>query len=249
MRKTLSGVTVKDESQGQVSAVFATFNVIDRDGDLTLPGAIKDGTEVVISAYGHSSHDDELPVGKGVIRTTDTEAILEGQFFMNTTAGRETFEVVKELGPLGEWSYSLSDVTRTSVESDGRYYWIIESIGLIKEVSPVLMGAGINTRTLSAKGLGMKFSEEGDAVVAAVDDYLGRAREVMVLRAEKGRALSDDTKALLTQLDASLKSLHALLTPEAESAAEGTPEDIKAMAATRLQADLFSNLNTEGARP
>mgnify|MGYP006138037809 CR=1 FL=1 len=34
-----------------VAAVFSTFNVVDKDGDLTLPGAIKDGTEVVISGW------------------------------------------------------------------------------------------------------------------------------------------------------------------------------------------------------
>lgn len=246
MLKTISGVTVKDAAKGQVSAVFSTFNVVDKDGDLTLPGAIKDGTEVVISSYGHGSHaymGGLLPVGKGVIRTTDEEAILDGQFFLNTAAGRDTFEVVKELGPLQEWSYSLQNVTRKTEERDGQVVNILEQIGLIKEVSPVLMGAGVNTRTLVAKG--MKFSEEGDAVVAAVDDYLGRAREVMVLRSEKGRGLSDDTTGLLKQLEGSLVALRDLLTPEAESAAPGIPEDIKAIAAARLRAELFSNLNTE----
>ena len=48
MHKTLSSVTVKAADKGEVSAVFSTFNVIDKDGDLTLPGAIKDGTEVVV---------------------------------------------------------------------------------------------------------------------------------------------------------------------------------------------------------
>ena len=36
---------------------------VDKDGDLTLPGAIKDGMEVVISAYQHQSHYGALPVG------------------------------------------------------------------------------------------------------------------------------------------------------------------------------------------
>lgn len=248
MHKTLSGVTVKDATKGEVSAVFSTFNVIDKDGDLTLPGAIKDGMEVVISAYGHASHYAALPVGKGTIRTTKTEAILEGQFFMNTAHGADAFEVVKELGSLQEWSYSLHNVTRKSVEEDGRRYWVIEDIGLIKEVSPVLIGAGVNTRTLVAKGL--KFSEEGDAVVAAVDAYLERASEVMVLRSAKGRALSDDSVELLKSLDESLTKLHDLLDAKADDSAEatpeGVPEDIAAIAADVMRRDLFSNLN-EGA--
>lgn len=148
--KRLSRVEVKDAAKGQVSAVFSTFNVIDHDGDVTLPGAIKDGTEVVISAYGHGSHGGKLPVGKGTIRTSDTEAILDGQFFMDTTHGRDTFLTVKGLGPSQEWSYSLNDVKSHRGQLDGQDANFLESI-FVKEVSPVLLGAGINTRTLQVK--------------------------------------------------------------------------------------------------
>ena len=233
MHKTISGVTVKDADAGTVSAVFSTFNVIDKDGDLTQPGAIKDGMEVVISAYGHQSHYGALPVGKGVIRTTKTEAILEGQFFMDTTHGADAFKVVKELGALQEWSYSLHNVTRKSVEEDGRRYWVIEDIGLIKEVSPVLIGAGVDTRTLVAKGL--KFNEEGDAVVAAVKSYLDRAGEVMALRGAKGRELSDESKSHIEEIDELLTKARDLLT--AESAP--VDPDIPAETLTKAQ-DAFA---------
>lgn len=244
MRKSITGVTVKDADKGEVSAVFATFNVIDKDGDLILPEAVKDGTQVVISAYGHQSHYGALPVGKGVIRTTKSEAVLDGRFFLDTTHGLDAFKTVKELEDLGEWSFSLHNVTRKTVETDQGRHWVIEDIGLIKEVSPVLIGAGVNTRTLLAKAAsGLKFSEEGDAVLAAVDEYLGRAEEVMVLRSQKGRELSDDTKGLLTQVDESLVKLRGLLTPAEADPEADTPEDIKAIAAARLRSDLFSNLN------
>ena len=233
MHKTISGVTVKDADAGTVSAVFSTFDVIDKDGDLTQPGAIKDGMEVVISAYGHQSHYGALPVGKGVIRTTKTEAILEGQFFMDTTHGADAFTVVKELGALQEWSYSLHNVTRKSVEEDGRRYWVIEDIGLIKEVSPVLIGAGVDTRTLVAKGL--KFNEEGDAVVAAVKSYLDRAGEVMALRGAKGRELSDESKSHIEEIDELLTKARDLLT--AESAP--VDPDIPAETLTKAQ-DAFA---------
>lgn len=148
--KSFTNVEVKSASKGTVSAVFSTFNVIDHDGDVTLPSAITNGAAVVISAYGHGSHQGALPVGKGLIRTTSTEAILEGQFFLQTSAGRETFEVVKELGELAEWSYSLHDVVAKTGEWGGRVAQILHSIR-VKEVSPVLIGAGISTRTLAAK--------------------------------------------------------------------------------------------------
>lgn len=250
MHKTISGVTVKDAEKGTVSAVFSTFDVIDKDGDLTQPGAIKDGMEVVISAYQHGSHSGALPVGKGVIRTTKKEAILEGQFFLNTAGGRETFEVVKELGALQEWSYSLHNVTRKSVEEDGRRYWVIEDIGLIKEVSPVLIGAGVDTRTLVAKGL--KFNEEGDAVLAAVKSYLDRADEVVVLRGAKGRPpLAEDSRSLLTEIDESLVKLRGLLTAKSAPADEDIPEEltaaVKEVHTAFLRQSLFSSLPAKEA--
>lgn len=247
MHKTITGFTIKSAEKGEVEAVFSTFNVIDKDGDVTLPGAIKDGAEVVISAYGHQSHYGALPVGKGVIRTTETDAKVEAKFFLNTTAGRETFEVVKELGPLGEWSYSLHDVVSKAGEINGQRVNFLESI-FVKEVSPVLIGAGVNTRTLVAKGL--KFSEEGDAVLAAVTAYLGRAQEVMVLRSEKGRGLSPESASFLKEIDDVLVKLRALFDTDADESAEVTPEEIKALEAiatdVRRRA-LFSNLTQNGA--
>ena len=149
-RKTFQGVHIKAGPEGRVSAVFSTFNVLDLDGDVVLPGAIKDGAEVVLSAYGHTSHGGSLPVGKGIIRTTPTEAVLEGQFFMNTAAGRDTFAVVDSLGALQEWSYSLHDVKAHRGDWQGEPANIIEAVR-IKEVSPVLLGASIGTRTLATK--------------------------------------------------------------------------------------------------
>ena len=249
MHKTLRNVTVKDAESGTISAVFSTFNVIDSDGDITLPGAIEDGMKVVISAYGHQSHYGVLPVGKGVIRTTDTEAILEGQFFMDTTHGRDTFATVKQLDDLGEWSYSLHDVTSKSGELDGQRVNYLEKIGLIKEVSPVLMGAGVNTRTLAAKGfdtLRAEIAAATDVVEAVIDS----TERVVALRAEKGKQLSQVNAEGL----AGLKSLTAQLTDLLDihmKAAEGTepdaevdptPEDIKALAAEARRLDLFSNI-------
>jgi hypothetical protein len=144
------GVVVKSADRGEVRAVVSTFGVLDRDGDVVLAGAIKDGTPVVISAYGHASHGGALPVGRGTLRTTSSEAVLHGQFFMNTTAGRDTFEVVKQLGDLGEWSYSLQNVKGRMGQFEGQTAHFIESVD-VKEASPVLLGAGVGTRTLTTK--------------------------------------------------------------------------------------------------
>lgn len=40
-RKNLA-VSLKAETEGSVKAVFSTLNVIDKDGDVTLPGAFSE---------------------------------------------------------------------------------------------------------------------------------------------------------------------------------------------------------------
>lgn len=149
--KALSHLEIKNADRGEVEAVFSRFGVVDKDGDVTLPGAFTDGAEVPISAYGHRSHAGALPVGKGAIRQTSDEAILDGKFFLDTVGGRDTFTVIKELGSLGQWSYGYAPVKHSFGEHSGRRVRFLEQLKVL-EVSPVLEGSGINTRTIAAKG-------------------------------------------------------------------------------------------------
>src|SRR3990172_3589 len=65
-----TGLEFKQEGdQGLVTAVFATLNVIDEDGDVTIPGAFGEQS-VKLAAWGHGW--DKLPVGRGAIRRRAT---------------------------------------------------------------------------------------------------------------------------------------------------------------------------------
>lgn len=167
--KTLARVEIKDESKGEVTAVFATLGVRDHDGDFTREGAFTDGAPVRISAYGHKSWQGQLPVGKGVIRLKGKRAVLEGQFFMNTTHGRDTFETIKQLSEAGlqEWSYGFDIDEYAFGEVDGQRVRYLDRL-TVHEVSPVLLGAGIGTRTLSAKGRDLDQEPEPTAPTALV---------------------------------------------------------------------------------
>ena len=201
-------VEVKDADRGEVVAVFATFNVKDHDGDVTVPGAFEDGAPAPISAYQHKSWDGALPVGVGSIRTTNTEALLEGRFFLDTAEGANTFTVVKNLAEhqLGEWSYGYDPVKFSFGEHEGERVRFLEQ-QKVHEVSPVLLGAGINTRTLAAKAAGrLPFGEHGDAVVADVRDLVDRA-----LRAAKGHPVRSEAAAVLHAVDTELKRLAEVL--------------------------------------
>ncbi len=142
--------------EGSFRALFSTYNVVDRQGDMVLPGAFGQQA-VVISGYGHASWNGgvgSLPVGKGRVHDGDIGGIVEGRFFLDTNAGKQTYLVVKALEDLQEWSYSLPEVEAERRTIGGRTVRVLKRI-VTNEVSPVLLGAGYGTRTLEVKGCGL----------------------------------------------------------------------------------------------
>ncbi len=155
--KGLRHFEIKAGGKGEITAVFATFNAVDADGDVTLEGAFDDGAQTVISQYAHTSWTPPLgkgllPAGTGRIHTTSEEAILEGRFFMDTDHGRNTFRTVKALHEegQGDWSYGYDAVGAYYGDFQGRKVRFLPK-QIVHEVSPCLVGSGVNTRTLSAK--------------------------------------------------------------------------------------------------
>ena len=219
--KSLSQVEVKDASKGEIVAVFATLNTIDSDGDVTLKGAFENGAKVRISAYGHKSWEGALPVGKGSIREVGDEAVFEGRFFLDTPEGRDTFTVVKELGEDGlqEFSYGYDPVEFSFGEFEDRSVRFLSKLK-VHEVSPVLLGAGVGTRLLTAKR-GWKFGEHAESVLADVEALITRATDVMAFRAEKGKAIGDRSTELLGRLDVAIKRLSQVIaSPPADTSTD-----------------------------
>lgn len=136
-----------DDKPGEFEAVFATLNVIDLDEDVTVPGAFYEGQEVIIEPWNHSW---DLPAGKGAIHADDEKAWVEGEFFLDTEAGRENYRTVKNLGPLAQWSYTFQIEARSQGDFEGQNVQFLEKLDTIG-VSPVTRGAGINTGTQSIK--------------------------------------------------------------------------------------------------
>lgn len=195
-RRERKGLELKvtDADKGEVEAVFSTFNVIDHDGDVLLPGAFEDGAKVRISAYGHRSWWGELPVGRGTIRAEKDRAVLEGQFFLNTDGGRETFEVIKQMGELQEYSYSLDEI-ETGLVSDlpEELRGANRAIRKVKvlEVSPVLAGASIGTQTLSIKEQKReeKPEKKDDSPEAAEEERCAAVKELARFERTRARLL------------------------------------------------------------
>lgn len=203
-RKALTLALKQDGEKGAFSAVFATFDVIDHDGDVTRCNAFEQGAEVIVGSWGHKSY--ELPVGKGVIKTSRREVVVEGRFFLDTTAGRDTWQTVKNLGALGEWSYIYRPTKVSFGEFEGQQVRFLEGVQVFS-VDPVLAGAGIDTRTTSIKsGAGLPLGEAGDAILAELTDYLERIKSRAAFRAKEGRALSTASRDRLTGIAAALAS-------------------------------------------
>lgn len=143
----------------QIEAVFATLNVKDHDGDVTVPGAFENGAPVRMSAFNHTSWSGALPVGKGRIYEEGNEVIFRGEFF-NTQAAQDTRETVKGLGELAEFSYGFDTLGSERGEFQGEQVRFLTNLKT-HEVSPVLKGAGIGTRLLAIKeyGSGIAYPE------------------------------------------------------------------------------------------
>jgi len=194
---------------GTVKAVFATLGVIDHDGDIIMPGSIVTGTAVRLSAYNHKSWSDSMPIGRGTIAEIGNELIFDGQFFMDVQSAADTFKTVKNLAELGEWSFGF-DVLEKEYSIDpatGIENRRIKKMS-VYEVSPVLLGAGIATRTLDMKSLGAgstTYQEHTEALMEAVADFVKRSQSIADLRAEKGKEPAsvknrDGLKAIASEL-------------------------------------------------
>jgi len=227
--KSLGPIEVKDAAAGEVEAVFSRFGVRDHDGDVTLKEAFVHGHPVKISAYNHGSWEGSLPVGKGHIEVHDDRAVLKGRFFLNTTAGRETFEVVKELGELGEWSYGFTVDDFEHGEFEGKSARFLKKLN-VYEVSPVLKGAGIGTQTLSVKSQGASFAGQCEQVLAALESLTSRGAEVLAKRREAGKGLGSGSRDLLMKIADELECLkkYLLVEPAPEPESEGSDEMLRA---------------------
>lgn len=203
-QKTIS-LELKDDGddKGTFSAIFATLNVKDKDGDITLPGAFKKDQEVIISAYNHSSirgfTPGTAPVGRGSIEEKGENAILSGRFNLAIQAGRDAYEGIKFMGQLQEYSYGY-EINEGGSElgtKDGEQVRYLKDL-YVYEASPVYRGAGEGTRTLEVKG----YTQEGQELLEALQDYAKRTKDRRSFRKENDRNLSKaDQDRLVLFLD------------------------------------------------
>lgn len=151
--KEFGALELKDEAKGDVEAIVATLGVVDRDGDVIREGAIKSGAKVQMSDYAHNLMWGGKPVGKGTLVVEGNKAVFKGRLFLKTADGRNTFETLKEMGGDQEWSFGFRVTGWEAPDEDEKKQGAFRILTKLEafEVSPVLRGAGIGTRTVAVK--------------------------------------------------------------------------------------------------
>lgn len=185
-------VELKADDQGSVRATFSTLNTVDLDGDVTLPGAFTENEAVKIARWGHNWGD--LPVGRGAIHADAQAAWMDGTFFLDTIGGQDTYKTVKHLGELQEWSYGFDILDAEFGKFAGQDVRFLKRLRVF-EVSPVMLGAGVGTRTDSIKGYGLNFEEHSERVQVALAELLERVKSGIDSRVKEGRAISNARRA------------------------------------------------------
>lgn len=149
-RKVYSGR--KQASGCEFEAVVATLGVVDHDGDVLLPGALVGQAVPVYPAHVHAS----VPLGKAWLEERGAEVIARGEFNLSepgqTWCSAIKFDLDAEHGPpLQQWSFAFTiPPGGASIEERaGRTIRVLRELEVL-EVSPVLRGAGIGTRTTCA---------------------------------------------------------------------------------------------------
>lgn len=245
-----AAAAVKDADQGLVQAEFATLNVVDLDGDVTLPGAFGE-QRVKLAAWGHKWGD--LPVGKGGISEQGVKAVFDGQFFLDTMSGKEHFLTVRNLADQQEWSYGFEveeAVRKGNPDFDelltaGAFtapqandVWRFLTKLKVFEVSPVMRGAGINTRTTGLKDAdedeeeetkdtpwrGHGLSKHADFVIEEAQAFVERCQSVTDQLDQEGRLLSGSKRDRLHELGKQLESVRDEIAALLKRTEHPTPE-------------------------
>ena len=214
--KALESLEIKNEATGEVELIFATLNVVDRDRDVIPAGAIAAGSKVKMSSYGHDIVlGGAAPVGKGVTFIEGDKAGARIKMFMSTDRGKEAFNVVKEMGPDQEWSFGfqvVEEATPTKEWAEKGARRILTKLDAF-EVSPVLMGAGIGTRTLAAKHAkeaAEKAAEDAAEAQRVADEATAAAKAVEdTIRLEKEQKAAEEAETKRLEEAAWLKAFAA----------------------------------------
>ena len=225
-------VELKDPDKGLIRAILATFDVVDKDGDITRKGFFGNQPDVPI-LWGHDW--GMMPLGLADITETKDTAVLDGALNLNTQAGRDALEVLKFQGDAQEWSYGFSILAGGSTplepgENDGAFRELHATAdggpgAKVAEASPVVVGAGEGTMTISVKmsdDAPARLADQVGSVAASLKHLATRVADVR--SSHKDGHLGVSTKDALAKLGAAMMEMgEALTEPPTDPPIDGDP--------------------------
>lgn len=174
------------DDAGTFSAIVATLGVVDHDGDIVESGAMLGSNPVPIVPSHQHGH---VPLGKVNLEEQGDKVLASGRFNLDVAPARDWFSAIRfdleNAPPKMEYSWAFHIKSERREDRDGKSVRILEKVDLI-EVSPVLQGASIGTRTVVAKSA-IK-SHETETSEAPWDGPANERRLKSPLPGEKARA-------------------------------------------------------------
>ena len=245
-RKSITHLkALTDEGVGL--ARIATLNVIDSDGDITLPGAFGEQRVKVLPTHNWGA----VPLGKARVFEKGDEVLAEFQINLDTAGGKDWHSALKfDLADgrgLIEWSYGFTIDDSETETRDGESVRLLKKL-TVHEVSPVMLGAGVNTETVAIKGdggkSGLSLLEQTRAALVDVYALNKRLGEVKELRGKDGRALGEATTLAARDLKAALEWASSLLDELSDITFKGSPEDAGQLLAAFTKTQIDSRLTS-----
>lgn len=159
-RKNFRGEWKQIGDEGSFEAVIATLGTVDRDNDVIASGALtQNGSVPILPAHNQGS----VPLGKATIEERGDEVIAAGRFNLEVAPARDWHAAIKfdldNPPAVQEYSWGFLPTKFRNEERDGDEVRILEEVDLL-EISPVLRGASVGTRTISAKAATARHESE-----------------------------------------------------------------------------------------
>lgn len=257
----IKSATVQDfqlTEEGEILVAFAELDAVDREQDYTFTGAFP-SKAMPISHFNHGSWPERgghPTTGRVDVNEVGKQAVAKGKFFMDTTHGRDAYHTVKGMAELQQWSYGYNVLEKAAPPTGIKARRGLKRVDP-HELSPVLIGAGANTRTLDIKSLltadlealgddatinallkggplaGLPFAEMSSRLLRDVEDFTTRAAAIADMRVKEGRAIST---ARMETLRSHRQALADALAAIDSMVAGATPKDPAADGADEAKA-------------
>ncbi len=240
LRKLIAGTRLKADDSGNGTALISTLNVVDSDGDVTLPGAF--GTQ---HAKMVPAHDwQHVPIGKARIHEDGDKVLADFNLNLEIASARDWHAALKhDLAtdpPLQEWSYGFGIEKASFGDFEGQEVRFLEKLK-VREISPVLVGAGVGTHTVAVKNAdpqSLKLADHIADAMKSVEEVVSRCQKIQIARKADGRDLSPDRYAELENMDTALEAVDTAAKALTDLLKRG-PKQGDASDVSREEADLL----------